>query len=83
MIFEKRVETIQEVLYTEYEITEKINKNDWADDANEMALLISNTDNEELALAEYENYLVMKFKDDTYTDFKEISKKILNAINAA
>ena len=60
MIFEKRVETIQEVLYTEYEITEKINKNDWADDANEMALLISNTDNEELALAEYENYLVMK-----------------------
>jgi len=75
MIFEKRVEKIKKTLFEEYEITAKINVEDWLDEANEMALLISISDEDKITEV-YNDYLVDKFIDDEYTDFETIARKI-------
>ena len=81
MLFERRVEEIKKVLFSEYEISEKIVINDWTDEANELALLVTFTEDEESVAAAYNDYLETTFKDDGFTDFMAISKKLAEAVS--
>ncbi len=81
MLFERRVKEIKRILFSEYEISEKITLNDWTDEANELAILISTTKDEELVAAQYNDYLESTFKDDEFTDFMAISKKLAEAVS--
>lgn len=80
MLFEKRVKEIKKVLFAEYEISSKVNIEDWVDEANEMDLLISITSDEIATTSAYNDYLVEKFVDDEYTDFNVIANKIALAV---
>lgn len=80
MIFEERVSTIRKTLFTEYEITEKILESDWQDESTELALLVSVFDDRESVAEKYSDYLVERFKDDDFTDFKSIGYKLFDEI---
>lgn len=80
MIFEKRVNIIRKTLFKEYEITEKILESDWQDESTELALLVSVFNDRESVSEKYSNYLVERFKDDDFTDFKSIGYKLFDEI---
>lgn len=81
MLFERRAKEIKKILSTEYEISEKIVVDDWTDEANEMALLGDFGEDEERAATEYNDYLENTFKDDGFTDFMAIAKKLAEAVS--
>lgn len=80
MSFEKKIEIIQKVLFVNYELSEKININDWYDESVEISLLINKIKNKEKASDIINDYLIKKFKDDAFTDFNKISEKIITEL---
>ena len=81
MLFDQRVKEIKEVLFNEYEISEKVTLNDWTDEANELALLVSLTTDKDKVATAYNDYLISRFEDDGFTDFLAISYKLADAVS--
>jgi hypothetical protein len=81
MKFEHRAKKIKKILFSEYEISDKIRLDDWTDEANELAIMISDMTDEELVADKYNDYLESTFKDDEFTDFMAISKKLVEAVS--
>ena len=77
MEFNKKIETLQNALFSEYERNDKITKEDWKDEAQEMAFLISNTGDNQKVFKTYSEYLEEKFVDDKETDFYSLTNRIM------
>ena len=78
MEFNKKIETLQNALFSEYERNDKITKEDWKDEAQEMAFLISNTGDNQKVFKTYSEYLEEKFVDDKETFFKLEVDRLMN-----
>ena len=78
MDFNKKIRILEKMLFIAYVRCDKIKETDWFDDAlfiaSEITMLTERTE----GIDRISNYLKNKYKDDSYTDFVNLSTSIFD-----
>ena len=80
MNLKNRITVIRKVLFENYILETKRIEADWNEEATELALLLSITNDALKNTSTYFKYLEKKYSEDSYTNIRLIARKLSDAV---